>query len=73
MAVMPRQTWTDERLDDLKAEVEMLRVEMRSEMRELRAEIAALHRSINQLTFGLIGAILTGFLATIAAILATAS
>jgi hypothetical protein len=73
MAVMPRQTWTDERLDDLSAHMDVGFREVREEIRALRSEMAAMQRSIHQLTFGLIGAVLTGFLATIAAILATSS
>jgi hypothetical protein len=84
MAVMARETWTDERLDDLSGRVEAGFRELREEMtrtraesgeefRAMRAEIAAMQRSIHQLTFGLIGAMLTGFLATIATILATAA
>ncbi len=71
MAVMPRQTWTDERLDDLNAHMDAGFREVREEIRLLRTEMIAMQNSIHQLTFGLIGAMLTGFLATIATILAT--
>jgi chromosome segregation ATPase len=108
----PRETWTDERLDDLKGSVDggfrdnhdefrALRAEIRSESQALRAEIksesqalreeikseshalreeikseshavrgeiGALNRSIHQLTTSLVGAMLVGFLGTIAAI-----
>jgi hypothetical protein len=101
VAMNPRETWTDERLDDLKGSVDAgfrdnrdefraVRVEIRSESQALRAEIksesqalreeikseshavrgeiGALNRSIHQLTASLVGAMLVGFLGTIAAI-----
>ncbi len=83
MAVMmPREAWTDERLDDLNDRVGSLerRIDegfkemreefgaVRTEMREMRAEVGALNRTVAQLAFGLVGAILIGFLATIAAL-----
>jgi hypothetical protein len=73
MAVMERQSWTDERLDDLSAHMDVGFREVREEIRALRSEMGAMQRSIHQLTFGLIGAVLTGFLATVAAILATSA
>ena len=81
--MMARDAWTDERLDDLKASVDTgfgetraefraLRGEMqglRGEVQGIRDEVAALNRSFQQLTWGLIGAMLLGFLGTISAIL----
>ncbi|HEU4463247.1 MAG TPA: hypothetical protein VFR75_11705 [Solirubrobacterales bacterium] len=61
MAVMARETWTDERLDDLNKRVGDGFSDMREEFRALRAEI-------HQLTYGLIGTMLLGFLGTIVAI-----
>jgi hypothetical protein len=61
MAVMARETWTDERLDDLNKRVDDGFSDMREEFRALRAEI-------HQLTYGLIGTMLLGFLGTIVAI-----
>jgi predicted phage gp36 major capsid-like protein len=98
MASMARESWTDQRLDDLKgstdagfqemheefravrdemsSEFRAVRAEMREEFRairgelgEMRGEIAALGRSFQQLTWGLIGTMLVGFLSTTAAIL----
>jgi hypothetical protein len=63
MAVMAREVWTDERLDDLNKRVDDGFSEMREEFRALRAEI-------HQLTYGLIGTMLLGFLGTIVAIVA---
>jgi len=98
MQTVARETWTDERLDELTSRMEEgfreLRAEMgglRAEMGELRAEIGqvreglgeiraevkglekkfdakfdALNRTL-QIGFGLIGAVLAGILALIAA------
>ncbi|MGN6257843.1 MAG: hypothetical protein ACTHN3_08865 [Solirubrobacterales bacterium] len=79
MAVMARETWTDHRLDDFRESVNQRfdaldkKVdngfkEMRQDSRELRAEVIATNRHINQLTYGLIGTMLVGFLGTIVAV-----
>ncbi len=57
-----RESWTDERLDDLKAEVGELRREMRAEFSAVRGEIAALHRLILQVGGGMVVTMLVGFL-----------
>jgi phage host-nuclease inhibitor protein Gam len=48
-----REQWTDERLDDLKGEVGMLRAEMRDEFRavrtEMREEFSAVRHEIGSL------------------------
>ncbi len=54
---------------ETRGESQALRLEMREESQAVRAEIGAMHRSITQLTFGLVGTMAVGFLATIAAIL----
>ncbi len=120
MAVMAREAWTDERLDDLnkkvddgfkdmreefralrgettaefravrgemktefqavrgemKTEFQAVRGEMKTEFQAVRGEIqgvrdeiAAMSRNLSQLTYGLIGAMLVGFLGIIATIL----
>jgi hypothetical protein len=61
MAVMARDTWTDERLGDLNKRVDDGFSEMREEFRAMRAEL-------HQLTYGLIGTMLLGFLGTIVAL-----
>ena len=56
MAVMmPREKWTDERLDDLNKKVDELKVEMRegfarvdTEIRELRKEMNARFEAVNR-------------------------
>ncbi len=82
MAVMARETWTDERLDDLNKKVDegfreireefrAVRGEMqglRGEIQGVRGEVAAMGRNLMQLTWGLIGTMLVGFLGTIIAL-----
>jgi len=75
MAVMAREAWSDERLDDLNKKVDdgfrEMREEfraVRSEMQGLRGEIAVMNRNLMQLTWGLIGTMLVGFLGTIVAL-----
>jgi hypothetical protein len=80
MAVMARETWTDHRLDDLNKKVDdgfnemrtefrALRGEMAGEFQAVRGEVAAMNRNLIQLTWGLIGMMLVGFLGIIATIL----
>lgn len=75
MAVMARETWTDERLDDLNARAGRLEnrmdagfAEMRAEFQAMRTEMGAMNRHLMQLTWGMIGTMLVGFLGTIVAI-----
>ena len=75
MAVMAREAWTDERLDDLNARVGRLEnrmdagfAEMRADFQAVRAEMGAMNRHLMQLTWGLIGTMLVGFLGTIVAV-----
>jgi hypothetical protein len=83
MAVMAREQWTDKRLDDLdhradqgfkemREEFRAFRSEMKSEFQAVRTEIAAVNRSLMQLTWGLIGTMLLGFLGTIVALVTQA-
>ena len=80
MAVMAREAWTDERLDDLNKRVDAgfgemreefraFRVELKTEFQAVRTEIGAVNRNLMQLTWGLIGAMLVGFLGTIVALI----
>ena len=79
MAVMAREVWTDERLDDLNARVGRLEnridvgfAEMRTEFAavrtEMKEEFRAIRTDLTHLTYSLIGTMLVGFLGTIAAI-----
>ena len=68
MAVMAREAWTDERLDDLNARVDRLERRMDAGFTEMRQEFQALRADIQHLTYGLIGTMLLGFLGTIVAL-----
>lgn len=79
MAVMAREAWTDERLDDLNGRVGRLEnrmdtgfTEMRQEFvavrAEMKGEFRAIRSDLTHLTYSLIGTMLVGFLGTIAAI-----
>jgi molecular chaperone GrpE (heat shock protein) len=53
--IMPREKWTDERLDDLNKKVDELKAEMRegfarvdTEIRELRKEMNARFEAVNR-------------------------
>jgi uncharacterized protein YPO0396 len=83
MPVMARETWTDERLDELNARVGRLEnrmdsgfAEMRQEFAavrgEMRDEFRAIRSDLTHLTYSLIGTMLVGFLGTIAAIVTQA-
>ena len=76
MAVMAREAWTDERLDDLNKKVDTGFSEMREEFRGVRdeiggvrGEIGALQRSLIHLFAALIGTLVVGFGGIITAIL----
>jgi ribosome recycling factor len=73
MAVMARETWTDERLDDLKeqvndgfgevkAEIRLLRSEVKGEVQSLRTElktdIGRLDAKIDRLTYTIVAALI---------------
>jgi len=66
MAVMiPRETWTDERLDDLNKKVDDVRAEMRAgfarvdaDLRELSARIDAMNRNLVAGLFVVVAAII---------------
>lgn len=76
MAVMAREVWTDERLDDLNHRVDEGFKEMREEFRAVRSdmkeEFRGLRSDLTHLTYSLIGAMLVGFLGTIVAIVTQA-
>jgi hypothetical protein len=80
MAVMARESWTDERLDDLGSRVGSIEKrmdegfkEMREEFRTLRgetnAQFAAQYRMTVQMFVGMFATFVVGFLGTIATIL----
>lgn len=65
MAVMAREAWTDERLDDLNTRVDRIEQRMDAGFAEMRAEFAAQNRMLVQL----FGAQMIGFLGVIATII----
>ncbi len=68
MAVMARNSWTDERLDDLRGNVDVGFQEMRTEFRAMRTEMAANQRALVQMAAGIWVTALVGFLGVIAAL-----
>jgi hypothetical protein len=69
MAVMAREAWTDERLDDLNQRVEGVDRRMEDGFREMRTEFHAQNRMLLQLFGGMFATMTIGFLGTIATIL----
>ena len=80
MAVMAREAWTDERLDDFKENVNQrfdevdkkidnLDRRMEVGFAEMRREFAAQHRMMAQLFGGLFATMVVGFLGIIATVL----
>ena len=76
MAVMAREAWTDERLDDLNSRVASLDrrmesgfKEMREEFRAVRMEMAAQTAMLNQTIYRLFGGMLVAWVVGIVAIL----
>ncbi len=67
MAVMAREKWTDERLDDLKEHMDEgfreVKAEIRSTRSELKEDIRELNRRFDRLNFTLIAAFI-GLIAT---------
>lgn len=78
---LARESWTDDRLDDLARRMEQrfdrvdgdiggLRMEMREDLRELRAELGAVQRTLIQVGGGLIAAVL-GMMAAVIGLMLT--
>ncbi len=67
MAVMAREKWTDERLDDLREHMDEgfreVKAEVRSTRSELKDDIRELNRGFDRLNFTLIAALI-GLVAT---------
>lgn len=47
MAVMAREEWTDERLDDLRADMNRRFDEMKGEVRDVKGEVCELRQEMN--------------------------
>ncbi|HEY6730980.1 MAG TPA: hypothetical protein VI039_08140 [Solirubrobacterales bacterium] len=76
MAVMAREAWTDQRLDDLNARVESIDrrmeagfKEMREEFRAVRMEMAAQTAMLNQTIYRLFGGMIVTWIVGVVAIL----
>jgi hypothetical protein len=80
MTEMARETWTDERLDDLNQRVDggfkemreefrAMRGEMREEFRAMRGEMAANQQTLVQMAGGIWATALVGFLGVIATVI----
>jgi hypothetical protein len=80
MAVMAREAWTDERLDDLNARVgrieervdagfEEMRREFVAVRREMSGQFAAQHRMMVQLFGGMFATMVVGFLGVVATVI----
>ncbi len=69
---MERTAWTDERLDDLARRMDAGFARNDADIRELRGEIALLRTTMIRVGGAMVGAMLTGFLGLVAAILAGA-
>jgi len=65
MAVMAREGWTDERLDDLNARVDRLEQRVDAGFTEMRTQFAAQNRMLIQLFGGMFATMLIGFLGVI--------
>jgi len=68
MAVMAREEWTDQRLDDLNARVGRLEIRMDAGFEEMRREMAAQNRMLLQLFGGMFATMVIGFLGVIGTI-----
>ncbi|HEX5610511.1 MAG TPA: hypothetical protein VFX45_10530 [Solirubrobacterales bacterium] len=68
MAVMAREAWTDERLDDMKAGMDAGFADMRTEFRAIRGEMAASRQAMLQVAAAIWVTTLVGFLGVIATI-----
>ena len=71
VVMMPRdkESWTDDRLDDLNHKVDEGFKDMREEFRAMRSEAGANHRTVIQMVAVLCVTALVGFLGVIASII----
>jgi len=69
MAVMAREVWTDERLDDLNMRVDRIERRMDAGFAEMRAEMKSQTRLLIQLFGGMFATFVVGFLGIMATIL----
>ena len=69
MAVMARETWTDERLDDLNAGVRKGFDEVKGEIRDLRIEIRALNNRFDSMQQTMVIGFITLFVTIVASVI----
>jgi hypothetical protein len=69
MAVMVRETWTDERLDDLNRKVDDGFARVDKDIRELRIDMKDLRREMNERFDALNGRLIGGFFVLFATII----
>jgi hypothetical protein len=71
MAVMAREAWTDERLDDLNARVEKGFDEVKSEIRDLRSEMNARFAAVDARFDSMQRTMIIGFASIVASTVAS--
>lgn len=71
VAVMAREAWTDERLDDLNARVEKGFDEVKGEVRELRTEMNARFAAVDARFDAMQRTMIIGFVTLIASVVAS--
>ena len=71
MAVMARETWTDERLDDLNARVDRGFEEVKGEIKDLRSEMNERFAQVDSRLDSNQRTMVLGFASIVASILAT--
>jgi hypothetical protein len=71
MAVMAREAWTDERLDDLNGRVERGFTEVKGEIREVKAEVRELRTETNARFDSMQRTMIIGFASIVASTVAS--
>lgn len=69
MAVMAREAWTDERLDDLAKRMDTGFGEVKCEVRELRGEIGALNTRFDSMQQTMVIGFITLFVSIVASVI----
>lgn len=71
MAVMAREAWTDERLDDLNAKVDKGFDEVKGEIRELRSEMNSRFAAVDHRFDAMQRTMIIGFASIVASVVAS--
>jgi hypothetical protein len=72
MAIMARETWTDERLDDLAARMDKGFDEVKGEIRDLRSEMNGRFVAVDQRFDAMQRTMILGFASIVASVVASA-